>query len=154
MKPQLLLLLSPLLTQTLVGQMDIPGNPMVEPKGFKTRAVGGGTNTGATVQAVEKPVRHVAHIVLFETRMWSSTEGKPLEAKLIAFEDLVAEAPPGATPEMPAPPARPTVIRNQSIRLLVGKKAVLVALERLSEADLEFVSGIEEALARKAESPR
>lgn len=132
-------------------QADIPGNPMVEPKGFKTRAVGSGTNTGATIEKVEKPVRHVSYIVLFEYRMWQSTEGKPLEAKLLAFEDLVAEAPAGTTPEMPPPPARPTVVRNDSVRLLVGKKPVVVPLARLSEADREFITGIEAALTRKAE---
>lgn len=140
-----------LLIQPLAAQhADIPGNPMVEPKGFKTRSVGGGTDTGATVKTVEKPVRHVSYIVLFEYRMWSSTEGKPLEAKLLAFEDLVAEAPAGATPEMPAPPAHPTVVRNDSVRLLVGKKPVVVPLARLSESDREFIAEIEAALTKKA----
>jgi hypothetical protein len=152
MKPhRIAILCSALFASPLAAQLDIPGNPMVEPKGFKTRSVGGGTDTGATVQTVEKPVRHVAHIVLSESRMWTSTEGKPLDAKLLAFEDLVAEAPAGAAPEMPAPPARPTVVRNSSVRLLVGKKAVVVPLAKLSEADREFVAGIEAALARKAE---
>lgn len=143
-----------LLAQPLTAQITLPGNPTTEQEGFKTRSIGGGTSTGATVQKVDKPVRHVTHIVLFEYRMWSSTEGKPLEAKLLAFEDLVAEAPSGTTPEMPAPPAHPTVIRNSSVRLLVGKKAMVVPLARLSKADQEFVAGIEDALARKVARER
>ena len=153
MKPfHLLFLLTTL--QPVLAQMDIPGNPTVPPNGFKTRTTSGSTDTGATVKPSEKSVRNVTHIVLFEYRMWSSTEGKPLEAKLLAFEDLVAEAPPGTTPEMPAPPAHPTVVRNGNVRLLVGKKPVVVPLSRLSEADREFVADIEAALARKAERER
>ena len=150
MKPFFLLFL---LTsfQPVLGQMDIPGNPMVGPKGFETRSTGGRTDTGATVKPSEKSVRYVTHVVLFEYRMWSNTEGKPLEAKLLAFEDLIAEAPTGTTPEMPAPPAHPTVVRNGNVRLLVEKKAVVIPLSRLSESDREFVAGIEAALAKKAD---
>jgi hypothetical protein len=139
--------------QPLTAQRDIPDNPMVKPKGFKTHSVGSGTNTGATVKTAETAVRYVTHIVLFEYRMWSSAEGKPLEGKLLAFEDLVAEAPPGATPTMPAPPPLPTVVRNGSVRLLVGQKAVVVPLARLSVADREFIRDIETTLARKTGKP-
>jgi hypothetical protein len=139
-----------LLALPLAAQMDLPGNPTVTPKNFKTRSVGGGANPGATVHTVEKPVRHVAHIVLFQNRMWTSSDGKPLEAKLLAFEDLVAEAPAGAPPVMPDPPALPTVVRDSSVRLMVGKKPVVVPLERLSTQDREFVANIEATLARQA----
>lgn len=136
--------------QPLAAQRDIPGNPMVGPRGFKSRSVGGGTDTGATITPVETPVRHVTHIVLFEYRMWSSAEGTPREGKLLAFEDLVAEAPPGTTPVMPAPPPHPTVVRNGNVRLLIGKKPTVVPLARLSVADREFIRDIETALARQA----
>ncbi len=138
----------------LVAQMDIPANPMVHPKKFATRPIGGGVSPGAIVEPEKdaKPsVRYVTHIVIHDYRMWSNTEGKPLEAKLIAFEDLVAEAPKGAEePKFPAPPAKPTVTRNGKIRLLVGKKPVEVALEKLSLADREFVALLEAAIAKKA----
>ncbi|MEO5716053.1 MAG: hypothetical protein ABIT37_21410 [Luteolibacter sp.] len=135
------------------GQVDFPGNPMVTPKKFTTRPLGGGVNTGATVEpgkAAAEKVRYVTHIVLYESRMWTSSEGKPLDAKLIAFEDLVAEGPKGSDPVMPVPPANPTVTRNGKVRLLVDKKPVEVALDRLSEQDREFVEGIKAALAKKA----
>jgi hypothetical protein len=146
-----------LLVARLSAQMDIPGNPMVTPatpKKFKTRSVGGGVNSGAAVdpgQPILQPVRYVTHMVLHEYRMWSNTEGKPLEAKLIAFEDLVAEAPKGAEePKFAAPPAKPTVVRSGKVRLLVGKKPVEVALEKLSLADREFVALLEAAITKKA----
>lgn len=121
------------------------------PGGFKTRSAGGSLNPGATLNPPKPPVaRYVTHIVLYEYRMWSSSDGKPLEAKLIAFEDLVVEAAQGTVPEMPKPPARPTVIRDGKIRLLVKNKPVTVALDRLSESDREFVAAIDAALTKKA----
>jgi len=149
-------LLALLCFQPALAQMDIPRNPMVtpaNPKGFKTRSVGGGVNSGASVDPgpnVNPTARYVAHIVLHEYRMWSNTEGKPLEAKLIAFEDLISEAPQGAEPVMPKPPANPTLIRNGKIRLLVNKKPVEVALEKLSPVDREFIDQMKAALDKKA----
>ncbi len=138
------------------GQSDFPGNPVTPatPKKFKTRSDGGGLNTGATVDPgkPENPnVRYVTHIVLYEYRMWTSADGKPLEAKLIAFEDLVSEVPKGtAEPAMPKPPEHPTVVRNGKARLLVNKKPVEIALDRLSQQDREFIEDIKAALAKKA----
>lgn len=83
--------------------------------------------------------------------MWSNKEGKPLEAGLIAFEDLVAEVPKGsAEPVMPDPPANPTLIRDGKIRLLVKQKPVEIAIDRLSQADREFIDQMKAALAKKA----
>jgi len=139
------------------GQVDFPGNPTVTPKKFTTRPLGGGVNTGASVEpakAADGKVRYVTHIVLYEARFWTSTEGKPLEAKLIAFEDLVVEAPKGTEPILPTPPTNPTVTRSGKVRLLVGKNPVEVALDRLSEQDREFVDGIKAALTKKAAAAR
>lgn len=135
------------------GQVDFPGNPMVTPKKFTTRPLGGSSNPGAVVEPAkpaEGKARYVTHIVLCESRLWTSTEGKPLEAKLIAFEDLITESSKGSEPVMPAPPANPTVTRSDKVRLLVDKKPVEIALDRLSGQDREFVEGIKAALAKKA----
>lgn len=142
----------------VLAQVDIPPNPMVSPKKFKTRAVGGGVNPGASVdpgKPANPNVRYVTHIVLCDYRMWSNTEGNPLEAKLIAFEDLVAEAPKGsAEPVMPAPPTHPTATRGGKVRLLVNQKPVEIALDRLSESDREFIGQLQAALAKKAAAGR
>jgi hypothetical protein len=106
-----------------------------------TRPIGGGSSPGVEVIPKENPkVRYTTHIVLSVSRMWTSTDGKLLEGKLIAFEDLVAEAPKGAPPP-PAPeaPKHPTVVKGDKIRLLIHKKPVEVALARLSQGDREFV---------------
>ncbi|MES2921273.1 MAG: hypothetical protein V4819_06995 [Verrucomicrobiota bacterium] len=140
------------------AQVDFPANPTVAPKKYTTRAIGGGVNPGASVdpgKSANPTMRYITHIVLCDTRMWTSTEGKPLEAKLIAFEDLVAEAPTGsAEPVMPAPPANPTGTRGGKVRLLVNRKPVETALDRLSPGDREFVDQLQAALAKKAAAGR
>lgn len=140
-----ILLVSPLLAQTT----EIPGNPLVPGK-TKTRSTGGATNPGVSVTPAKPETRLVTHVVLSESRMWTSSDGKPLEAKLIAFEDLVVKAEGTTAPAMPTPPANPTVVSDGNARLLVNKKPVTLALERLSEADRTFIENIRSNLARKA----
>lgn len=135
------------------AQVDFPGNPTVGPKKYTTRSVGGGTDPGAKLEGPTEaaPVRYTTYVVLFDSRWWTNREGKPLEAKLIAFEDLVGEAAKGSPePKMSAPPAHPTVVRDGRIRLLVNRKPVEVALASLSQQDQEFVAQVQEALAKKA----
>jgi hypothetical protein len=140
------------------AQLEIPGNPVAGPGKPPVRAVGGGIDPGATVengQAANRSVRYVTHIILHDTRLWTSADGKPLEAKLIAFEDLVAETPPGAAePKVAAPPAHPTLLRNGAIRLLVDRKPVILPLDRLSSQDQQLIHEIETALAKKAAAAR
>lgn len=147
-----------LIDPSAMAQTDFPPNPTVVPKKSSARPIGGGVNTGASVDTTKTAnpnMRYVTHIVLFESRRWTSVEGKPLEAKLIAFEDLVAEAPKGSTePVMPAPPANPTVTRNGKIRLLVNQKPVEIALDRMSLSDREFIDQLKAALAKKAAAGR
>jgi hypothetical protein len=140
------------------AQTDLPANPSVtpaHPKGFSSRSIGGGVNSGASVTPgpdTPPTVRYTAYIVLHENRTWSNTGGKAIEAKLIAFEDLVAEAPQGAAqPAMPEPPEKPTLIRHGKIRLLVNGKPSVVALEKLGTDDREFIAGMQAALAKQAE---
>lgn len=139
------------------AQVDFPGNPLVGPKKYTKRSVGGGADPGASLETPNElpSARYVTHIVLYDVRFWTSAEGKPLAGKLIAFEDLVAEAPKGgADPAMPAPPAHPTVVRDGKVRLLVDRKPVEIPLERLSVQDREFIDQIKAALARKAAEGR
>lgn len=147
-------LLGLLVVTSAMAQVEIPANPNVSPKKFTTRAVGGGVNPGVSLDPAKLAnpnVRYITHIVLYDNRFWTNTEGKPLEAKLIAFEDLVAEVPTDSTePTVPPPPANPTVIRDGKVRLLVNKKPVELALNRLSQQDQEFIEQIKVAVAKKA----
>src|SRR5436190_935364 len=97
-------LLGLVLAPSCFAQVSLPANPGK----FKTRNLGSSSSGGAFVTPVPKEdpnVRYVTHIILYDDRLWTNTEGKPLQAKLIAFEDLVATAPKGSTaPVMPAPP--------------------------------------------------
>lgn len=135
-----------ILTGTCMAQI-VPASP----KGFKTRPIGGGTSGGVEVVPKDPPkVRYTTHIVLSVSRLWTSTDGKLLEGKLIAFEDLVAEAAKGATPpENPAPPESPTVVRDGKVRLLVKQKPVEIAITRLSTGDQEFIEQTRKSHTRK-----
>jgi hypothetical protein len=120
--------------------------------GTGIRGVGGGTGGGVEVNP-EKPsetsARYITHIVLADRRQWTSTDGKPLIGKLIAFEDLTVEVPKGADPVAPAPPEHPTVVRDGKVRLAVDRKIFEVPLTRLSEEDRQFVEAIRQAHAPK-----
>lgn len=144
-------LLGIILASSLLAQVEIPANPIVKPGKSAARSIGGGTDPGVSIVPAKPDQRYVTHIVLSESRLWTSSDGKPLEAKLIAFEDLVASVPQGsAEPVMPPPPAHPTVVRDGNVRLLVNKKPVTLALDRLSEGDRAFVENVRTSLARKA----
>ena len=125
------------------------------PKKFTTRPIGGGTSGGVEVIPKDgggsQKVKHITHIVLSDSRLWTSTDGKLLEGKLIAFEDMVVEAPKGsAPPATPAPPESPTVTRDGKVRLLVKQKPVEVAVERLSTGDQEFIEQTRKSYTRTA----
>ena len=126
------------------------------PKKFITRPLGNTASAGATIEQVrpeDSKTRYVTHLVLSEVRQWTSSDGKPLVGKLIAFEDLVAETPKGAAaPEPPTPPEHPTVVRGGKVRLLVNQKAFEVFLARLSAEDQTLVEQTRLAHAKKPES--
>ena len=90
----------------------------------------------------EITTRAVTYIVLGDLRQWASADGRTIEAKLIAFEDLVLESKKGAAAAMPEPPKHPTVVRDGSIRLSMKGKPVVIALSKLSVADQEYVEKI------------
>ena len=139
------------------AQTDLPANPLLPstPKKFTTRPIGSGTSGGVEViprdGADKQKVRYTTHIILSVSRLWTSTEGKLVEGKLIAFEDLVAETTKGAPqPTTPEPPASPTVVRDEKVRLLVNQKPVEIAINRLSPGDQEFIAQVRKAYAKKA----
>ncbi|MBL9143639.1 MAG: hypothetical protein JNM99_08130 [Verrucomicrobiaceae bacterium] len=126
------------------------------PTKFKTRGVGTSTSSsssavggggGATVGLAQpKPsdtiIRTVTYLSLSPVRQWTSTDGRPLLASLIAFEETVTETRKDATQPSPAPPpiqGKPTVIKAGKVRLLASKVPHEVPLEKLSSADRDFV---------------
>ena len=124
------------------------------PDRFTNRTTGGSTSGGVEVLPKDggapKTVRYITHIVLSTNRFWTSPGGKIVEGKLIAFEDMITEAPKGAEPPPnPAPPASPTVVRDGKIRLLINNKPVVTALSRFSAGDLEFVEQVRKAYTKK-----
>ena len=132
------------------AQVVLPASP----RNMVNRPTGGGGIGGVSIVTPDShdapAVRHITHLVLSESRVWTSSEGQTLQAKLLAFEDVVVEAPKGAQPAAPAPPANISVIRAGKIRLISDKKPFELALDRLSQADREFVERISAAHPTKS----
>ncbi len=125
------------------------------PEEFTKRSIGGVSSGAVEVlpKSGENPqtFRFITHIVHSVDRFWTSTEGKLIQGKLIAFEDMVTEAPKGAEPPPnPVPPETPTVVRDGNIRLLIKNKPVVVPLTRFGTGDLEFVEQVRKAYTKKA----
>jgi hypothetical protein len=144
------ILLAGTLMAGLAAAQVVPANP----ENFTKRSIGGATSGGVEVQPRngDKPqaVRYVTYIILSVDRFWTSTEGKLIQGKLIAFEDMVTEVPKGAAPPPnPTPPEEPTVVRDGRIRLLMNNKPVVVSLTRFSAGDLEFVEQVRKAYTKK-----
>ncbi|MBK1882064.1 hypothetical protein JIN85_06535 [Luteolibacter pohnpeiensis] len=135
-----------------LAQVEIPSNPLVKPPRPATRTTHDGTesDTKLELNRNDGKVRTVTYVVLYDTRIWTSSEGKPLEAKLIAFEDLVIESKSLDSGKAPTPPSKPTVVKNGKARFLVHNKPVEIALDRLSAQDQELIAGIKAAIEKKA----
>jgi hypothetical protein len=150
---QIISLFSALISGLAVAQVT-PAHP----DKFTNRTTGGSTSGGVEVLprdgGAPKAIRYITHIVLSTNRLWTSPEGKIVEGKLIAFEDMHTEAPKGVEPPpTTVPPESPTVVRDGKIRLLIQNKAVVTALSRFSAQDQEFVEQVRKAYVKKPSSP-
>jgi len=149
--PVISLLASWLLMHASLAQIEIPGYPGK----FKTRSTGGNNPGGASIipkdNETTKKARYVTYIVLSESRQWTSTDGKVIMGKLIAFEDITVEGTQGVDPSSaPEPPKKPTVTREEKIRLLINQKPVEILLKRLSQADQEFIAKVKTGISTKS----
>ena len=112
---------------------------------------GGGSSASTGVTRTESPtvVRTITYWTLSGARQWTSADGKPLLAKLIAFEDLTVEHLKGQpSPAAPKLPAQATVEKDGKVRLLVGQQPYELAVEKLSEKDRAFVNTVKRAVAK------
>lgn len=123
------------------------------PKKFATREIGAGGSSSAGVSVPPpKPatVRTVTYITLTPPRQWTSSDGRSLLGKLVAFEDFFVETVAGQpAPPMPELRAPPTVVKDGKARLLVSDTPYEIALEKLSAGDREFIEKIRQAVAKK-----
>jgi hypothetical protein len=125
------------------------------PKKFSNRITGSQSNMedGGVSVAAPAPTPPVTttitYVTLSPARQWLSSDGKSLLGKLIAFEDFRVQTTGKAAAPMPDMPKNPTVVRDGKARLLVNGKPFEIALDRLSEADRQFVEGIRAGLAKK-----
>jgi hypothetical protein len=132
-------------------------------KKFDTRTINGsGGTTGVSVNNTTKPApptktKLTSYFLLGDPRQWKSTDGKSLLGAIITFEDSVIEfdvenpaAAREAAQKAPAPqmPAKPTLIREGKIRLLVNQKPVEVPLDRLSDEDRKYVEDLNARLPK------
>lgn len=125
---------------------------------FETRTINGsGGNTGVSVKPSPTKTRLTSYFLLGDPRQWKSTDGKSLLGAIIAYEDSVIEfeaASSAAAKEAvdKAPPAKlpakPTLIREGKIRLLVSQKPVEVPLARLSDEDRKYVDDLNARLPK------
>ncbi|MEY4485026.1 MAG: hypothetical protein RL693_2478 [Verrucomicrobiota bacterium] len=114
---------------------------------------GGSASVGVAPKPPEKPViKTITYITLSEARQWTSNDGKPLLAKLIAFEDVVTGSTGNsdATQTPVIPVTGPTLIKDGKVRLLVNRKPFELALDRLSPSDRDFIESTRVAIQKKA----
>jgi hypothetical protein len=129
-------------------------------KRFDTRTING--NSGVNINNAAQPApptktKLTSYFMLGDPRQWKSTDGRSLLGTIITFEESVIEfdaANPAAAREAveKAPPAKmpakPTLIREGKIRLLVNKKPVEIPLERLSDEDRKYVEDLNARLPK------
>ena len=139
-------------TLTLNAQLTVPTTGGK----FETRGING--NSSVTIKdgfspkpAAPTKTKLTSYFLLGESRQWKSKDGRSLLGTIIAFEDSVIEfdaANPAAAREAveKAPPAKlpakPTLIRDDRVRLMVNKKPVEVSLTLLSEDDRKYVDDL------------
>lgn len=114
---------------------------------------GGSASIGVAPQPPGKTlVKTITYITLSESRQWTSSDGKSLLAKLIAFEDIVTESTdkPDANQSAAMPTNTPTLIKDGKVRLLVNRKPFELALDKLSQPDRDFVENLRSAMQKKA----
>ena len=129
-------------------------------KKFETRTSGSGGNVSINTTSKPAPptkTKLTSYFILGEARQWKSTDGRSLLGAILAFEESVIEfdatnvaaareavqkAPPAVLP------AKPTLVRDGKVRLMVNKKPVEVPLNLLSDDDRKYVDDLNARLPK------
>ncbi|MES2469866.1 MAG: hypothetical protein V4675_21375 [Verrucomicrobiota bacterium] len=122
------------------------------PTKFSAKPVGAATaTTGAAINppSTAPTVKHITYLTLSPLRQWTSTDGKTLMGKLIAWEETVTTGPSPQSASAPPVTTRPTVLKNNQVRLLIDHKAYPVPLERLDPDARKFIAELQAHLAAK-----
>ena len=143
------------LTSSLL--LAVPGAALAQvvpttPTKFSTKRVGAATaTTGATINppSTTPTVKHITYLTLSPLRQWTSTDGRTLMGKLIAWEETVTTGPAPQSATAPPVTTRPTVLKNNQVRLLIDHKAYPVPLERLDPDARKFIGELQAHLAAK-----
>ncbi|MDH4454838.1 MAG: hypothetical protein QE570_16820 [Verrucomicrobiota bacterium] len=145
-------------TLTLSAQLTVPTTGCK----FETRGINGDSSVTVKNGVSPKPAaptktKLTSYFLLGESRQWKSKDGRSLLGTIIAFEESVIEfdaVNPAAAREAveKAPPAqlptKPTLIRGDSVRLMVNKKPIEVSLTLLSEDDRQYVDNLKARIAQ------
>lgn len=157
-------------TDTSLAQAVPTMPPAVDPKNRSPRVgpggldIGPGNIGGGLVQPPPRDqttVRTISYIALSPDREWTSTDGKVITAKVIAWQDSMEETVtegkptaeqnnPSANPDAIPPDFVPVVLQDNHVRILRGKQAFGLPLDRLSEEDQAFVRQLDEAVRATA----
>lgn len=127
------------------------------PTKFSIKPVGSPTaSTGATINrtpaTTSSSIRQVIYLTLSPLRQWNSADGKSLMGKLIAWEETVTTTTKGTTaPNPPSAPiaTKPTVLKDNKVRLLIDQKSYEVPLDRLAAEEQKFIKDLQTAIAAK-----
>jgi hypothetical protein len=126
------------------------------PKKFDIKPITGSTATaGATVNpsSTAPSVRQTTYLTLSPLRQWSSSDGKTLMGKLIAWEETTTTTAAKAPADAAAITTRPTIVRGDKVRLLIDHKAFEIPLARLGAGEQEFIQKLQTYLKEAAKRP-
>lgn len=136
--------------QVIASQAQTTPVTPTTPTKFDTKKVGAATSTNGaaiTPSSTAPTVRRITYLTLSPLRQWTGTDGKTLMGKLIAWEEIVDSNPSKPLSTKPIT-EKPTLLKDNRVRLLIDNKAFEVPLTRLGAEDQKFIQTIQAGLAK------
>jgi hypothetical protein len=119
----------------------VPANP----RDWTTRNIDGGNSVSGNVKEVERQPRKITYVAVCETRDWKNSDGRTIQAALVAWEE--GEAAKGRLDL--------TLLQDGKVRLLLpGNRVTPYPLAKLSEDDRKFIDGLVRARKQAEEARR